>query len=446
MKIVIAGAGEVGFHLAKMLSHESQDIILLDTDGDKLKVAESQLDIMIQKGDATSPGILELVRVAEADIFLAVTSSETINITSAILSKKLGAKRTIARISNSEFLNRTDKVDLRTLGVDILISPEELAAKEIGSLLKKTAFFETFEFEMGQLSLVGITLDYEAPIANRTVEESAWFNPDMDFMAVAIHRGFETLIPRGNTKYRTGDQVYFIAKPEGTEKISMIGGRENVDIRNIMIMGGSKIGYKTARNLCGDYNTKVIELNKKKCYEIAEVLPRTLVINGDGRSLDLLEEENISKMDAFVAVTGNSETNIMSCLMAKSHGVKKTIALVENNDYINLSQAIGVDCLINKKLIAARTIFSLIRQGEVLNYTNPHGIDAEVLEFEVKEGSRITKKQIKGLDFPRSAIIGGVIRDGKPNIVLGDFQIRPKDKVVVLCLPEAISMVEKMFR
>ena len=446
MKIIIAGAGEVGFHLARMLSYESQDIILIDTNNERLSYAETHIDVMTLRGNATSPSVLKEANVGSADLLIAVTSSETTNLTTAIIGKKLGAKSTIARISNTEFLKDDQKLDFQSLGIDSLISPEELAADEIRGLIKESAFTDTFDFGGGKLSLIGINLDHAAPIVGQTIAETAYLNPDFNFMPVAIQRNNETLIPRGTTTFMLNDHAYFVTQPDGIQRVLSLTGKERVKIKNIMILGGSRIGFKTARNLCNDYKIKLIEWEKQKCFDLADQLPKTLVIKGDGRNVELLKEEDIENMDAFIAVTGNSETNIMSCLVAKGQGVRKTIALVENMDYIHLSQTIGIDCMINKKLIAASNIFKHIREGKVLSLANLHGVDAEILEFEVEANSRITKSVIRELNFPRFAIIGGVIRDNRGYTVLGDFQIKAKDRVVVFSLPDAIHNVEAMFK
>ena len=448
MKIIIAGAGEVGFHLAKLLSYESQEITLIDCSRDNLSYADNHLDIRVIKGDATSLSVLKEARAANADLIIAVTSSESINITICVLAKQLGANKTIARISNSEFIDENAIVDFSQLGIDELISPESLAASEIELLLNESAFNDTYVFENGALTMLGLNLSRTAPFVGKSVKEAAAIFPEIHFVPIAIQRfGTQyTVIPRGDTLFKEGDQVYFITTTGGVEELYRLSGKIKEPIVDVMVLGGSNIGRKTAKSLCEHkFNVKLIEKRKTKAFEIADELPQTLVINGDGRNVELLEEENIDEMDAFVAVTGNSETNIMSCLMAKSKGVKKTVALVENMDYFQLSQSIGVDTLINKKLIAANTIFRYIRRGEVLAFTQLNNLNAELLEFEVKEKSKVTGKYVKVLNFPRAAIIGGVIRDEKGLIALGDFKIQPNDKVVVCCLPRSISAVERLF-
>lgn len=448
MKIIIAGAGEVGFHLSKLLSYESHEIILIDQDKDRLLYADSKLDIKTLQQDATSIQALKDANIENSDLFIAVTSSETTNITACVISKKLGAKKTIARISNSEFTDSKNSIDFSDLGIDELISTEELATSEIKLLLEKVTFNETHEFEEGKLTMVALTISKSAPIVGKSVMEAANIYAGINFMPIAIKikNTSETIIPRGDTIFGVGDQVYFITLEKGVEELNRLSAVKKKQIKNVLILGGSKIGEKTARDLCGkNLNIKLIEYNKKRAIELAELLPNALIIYGDGRDVELLEEENVSEMDAVVAVTGRSETNIMSCLVAKSKGVDRTVALVQNVDYFSLSKNIGIDTLINKKLLAANSIFRYIRKGDVLEMTILNDVNVEILEFNAPKNSKITKKSIKDLKFPRNAIIGGIIRNNTGMIPLGDFQIQENDKVVVCCFPKTIPKVERFF-
>lgn len=448
LKIIIAGAGEVGFHLAKLLSYESQEITLIDTKKESLSYAGEHLDIKTIKGDSTSIAILRDARIDKAELFIAVTSSESINITACVIAKQLGAKRTIARISNTEFIENKESVGFSKLGIDELISPESLAASEIELLLNQYGFNDTYEFEEGALTMLGLRLSRTATFVDKTVKEAAELFSELHFIPIAIQRyGTQyTIIPRGDTIFKEGDKVVFMTSKGGDDELFELSGKVKSEIKNVMILGGSKIGYKTAKHLCaGKFNVKLVESKKSVAEDLAEDLANVLVICGDGRNVEILEEENISDMDAFISVTGNSETNIMSCLLAKSKGVKKTIALVENMHYYQLSQSIGIDTLINKKLLAANNIFRYIRKGEVVAMTKLTNMNAELLEFVVKPNSKITDKCIKDLNFPKSAIFGGVIRDGNGLIPLGSFQIEAGDRVVVCCLPRSISEVETFF-
>ena len=446
MKIIIAGAGEVGFHLAKLLSYESQEITLIDLNKDSLVYADTHLDIKVIKGDATSISVLKDARILNSDLFISVTSSETSNITACVLAKQLGAKRTIARISNPEFINHKDEVGFTKFGIDELISPESLAAAEIELLLSQSVFNDTYEFEQGALTMLGLSLSKDAKIINKSVRVAAQLLSDIHFIPIAIQRfgSHLTIIPRGDTIFKEGDRVVFITSKGGDEELCKLTGKKKIEIKDVMILGGGKIGFKTACDLSENFNIKLVEKLKDRAFDLAEQLPNTLVINGDGRNVELLDEENIKDMDAFI-VTGNSETNIMSCLVAKSKGIKKTIALVENMDYYELSHSIGVDTLINKKLLAANSIFRYIRKGDVVAMTKLSNMEAELLEFVVKPTSKICDQYIKEIEFPLSAIIGGVIRNEEGFIALGDFKIVSGDRVVVCCLPQSIKKIESYF-
>ncbi|MCB0735161.1 MAG: Trk system potassium transporter TrkA [Flavobacteriales bacterium] len=445
MKIVIAGAGEVGFYLARLLSNEAQDIIVIDDDPQVLSRASNELDVITLKGNASSVKLLKEAKVGSCDLLIAVTSSESDNFMIATFGKQLGAKRTIARVNNVEFLDTACKIDFKALGIDVMISPEDLAAREISRLIKRSAFTDAFEFEDGKMSLLGINLDSDAPVVNKTIAETAVLNPHFNFITVAIQRDGRTIVPRGDATFLKGDHVYFLAVPEGVDEVLKLTGKEEHRIRNVMMLGGSRVALNTINKIKKRRNIKLIERNAQKSFDIADDYPDILIINEDGHNVKMLDQESITEMDAFVAVTGNSETNIMTCLVAKAKGVKKTIALVENMDYINLSQNIGIDTLINKKLIAANSIFRYVRQGDVITIAGLHGVNAEILEFEAKENSLIVKKPIRELKFPREAIIGGVIRDNKGRMMRGEDQVMPGDRVVVLVQYDNIKDIERFF-
>ncbi len=448
MRIVIAGAGEVGFHLAKLLSYESHDITLIDLEKEHLAYAETRLDIRGLYGNATSIETLKDANIATTDLLIAVTSNEAINITICVISKRLGAKQTIARISNTEFIDNKEEVNFKELGIDELISTEELATNEIKLLLNQAAFNDTHEFEGGELTMMGIVLSKKAPFVGMSVKDAAGLFSGIHFMPIAIqHKNSQqTIIPRGNTVFKAKDQAYFMTTKEGVDELYKLAGTTKTKIKNVMILGGSGIGVRTTKQLCDKkLNIKLIESNKNKAILLADELPNALVVFGDGRDVELLEEENVEDMDAFLALTDSSETNIMSCLVAKSKGVKKTIALVENIDYFKLSQNIGIDTLINKKLLAANSIFRYIRKGEVVEIATLNNIDAEILEFKVPPNAKITKKVIRNLSIPKGATIAGVIRNGIGLIVLGGFQVQANDKVLICCTPNTISEMEKLF-
>ena len=445
MKIVIAGMGDVGYQLAKQLSREAHDIIAIDMDQQRLSYSDQMADILTIKGSSTSIKTLNEAGISKADLLVAVTSSEEVNIATSILAKKLGAKKAIARISNAEYLEPEIAVHFSEMGVDFMIYPEELAAIETVSLINRTAATDVLEFENGKLAVIGLRIDNNAPIANKKLVEISQEFQNTGFRVVAIHRNFRTIIPKGNDKFLPNDQVFVITKPEGHNQILKLAGKENLRFDNIMVLGGGKIGRRVASLLSDKMQVKLIESDPEKSFELADKLPNTLIIQGDGRDIDLLAQEGIIDVDAFIAVTDDAETNIISCLLAKHLGVKKVIALVDKVDYIPLTQTIGLDSLINKKLIAANNISRFIHKSDVIVMATLEGIDADVLEFKVQRNSDITKHKISEIDFPKGSIVGGFIRGDEVSIATGDSQINVGDKVVVFCLPDIALKVEKLF-
>jgi len=448
MRIIIAGAGEVGYHLAKLLSFESHDITLIDNQKSNLHTAENKLDIKTIEGNSASISILKEANVENSDLVVSLTTSETTNFTTCILSKQLGAKRTIPRISNVEFIKDCNEIDFDSIGIDELISPEDLAAEEIKLILSDSAFTNTHDFDNGILKMMAVRLEKNAPFVGKTVMEAASVYPGVHFMPIALKRedSENTVIPRGNTIFCECDHIYFITNSQGLEELYKLMGAEKQKIKDVMILGAGRVGSKLSKDLIDKgINVKLIEIDENKANKIAEEVTDLMVLNVDGRNVDLLVEENLESMDAFIATTGDSETNIMSCLMAKSKKIKKTIALVENMDYFNLSQSIGIDTLINKKLLAANDIFKFVRNGDIVELAKLNDMDAEIVEFIVNENSKVLNKKIKDLNFPLSAIIGGVIRNNQGRIALGDFDIQLGDRVLVCSKPESIKKVESLF-
>ena len=446
MKIIIAGAGDVGSHLAKLLSSESHDIYLIDKNEERLNSISSQFDVFTITGDAKSVEIMEQKLISSCDLLIAVTSSEETNMLICILGKKLGAKHTIARINDDNIIKENREHFYNDLGINTLISPTHLASLEIKRLIHQSAFTDDIEFEEGKLTVFGISLSSNSILINKTVRESADLNPNLTFKPLALHRDNLTLLVSGETILKQNDIVYFISLRESIENIIKICGKNKFKVKDIMIIGGSRIGLNTAELLEKDFRVTLVEKDKKRCEEMASTLKSTLVVNINGHDVKMLEEEGLTESDALVSVTADSEMNIMTSLVGKSHGIKKTIARIENFDYINLSQSIGVDTLINKKIIAADNIFKFVRKGNVSSVANLHGTDAEIIEFVVKSGTKITKKPLNQLNFPSLSKIAGVIRDGNPIIPFGDFQLQENDQTIVFSLTESIKKIEEFFQ
>jgi trk system potassium uptake protein TrkA len=443
MKIIIAGAGEVGTHLAKLLARENFDILLLDEDPAKLKDLESSYDLMISVGSPTSINDLKEVGIDKADLFVAVTPLESINMTACMLATNLGAKRTLARIDNYEYLLPKNKEFFEKLGVNYLIYPEVLAAKEIAESLKTNWLRQNLSFCNDALILLGIKVRANAQILN-TKFNTGFFDKE-NFRVVSLKRGSKTIIPVGTDQILANDIVYFMTTPDNLESVRIKAGKDDYHIKDIMILGGSKIAQKTLKILPSSIHAKVIESDKSKSYSLAEKFNDTLIINCDGRNIDILKEEGIEDMDAFVAVTPNSESNILACLAAKRLGVKKTIAEVENIDYIMLAESMDIGTVINKKMIAASYIYQLTLDADVLNVRTLTSADAEVVEFVAKAGSKITRSKIKDLRLPDQVNIGGYVRDGKGSIVNGNTVLMANDHVIVFCVSSAIRKIENYF-
>jgi trk system potassium uptake protein TrkA len=443
MKVIIAGDGEVGFYLAELLEKEYQDITLIDKQSEKLSLAESKLGIATILGDSTSYRILNQAGVRDADLLIAVTSVESTNIITCLIGKKLGAKSTIARINNMEYLVDKNILDLRTLGIDELVSPESLAAREVKYLLKSPSLTEVFNLYKKDLYMMGVRVDDDASIINKSIAQSAQLLTNTSFMIVAVLRNNETLIPSGDLVILNGDILYFLATDDGKEKVLDYAGKKKNKIKNLLVIGGSKTGKYIALNLGKFYNIKLIEKNYERCNYLAKNIPNVQFVCGDGANVNLLEEEKIADYDAVISVTGNAETNIFSCLLAKDHGVKKTIAMVENIGLFEYSQRMGVDTLINKKMAAANFVFRHILKVKVLSKL--YGINAVIQEFTIKKNSKISNKLIKEINFPRNAIISGVIRDGKGYITLGNFKLKADDIVFVFSLPQSSNEIISFF-
>jgi trk system potassium uptake protein TrkA len=445
MRIIIAGAGEVGTHLAKMLSNENHEIILIDSEENRLKPIDSSLDVLTYVGSATSISILQEVLRKKTDLFIAVTHGEDTNITSSILAKRLGALKTIARIDNLDYLEHSTLEFFKSIGIDSLIYPELIAAREVLSLLHETGTSEFMEFCGGKLAMYVQRLDENAPIINKTLEEVSFSHSTDKYRAVAIKRNENTIIPRGRERFQLGDMVFVISTNEGIDEMMITSGKKSFEARRIMILGGSRIGKHVALYMQKNCEVKLIDSDPARCEALSDILDDTLIINGDCRNVELLEQEGIAEMDAFVAVTGNSETNILSCLLAKKLGVKKTVAEVENMEYINLAENTGIDTIINKKISAASRIFRHTTNQNVTQVKYMTGTEAEVIEFNVPENAKITRGTLRGIEFPKDAIVGGGTRDGIPYIATGDTIIKANDKVVVFTLPSAYDKMSKFF-
>ena len=452
MKIVIAGAGEVGSHLAKMLSNESNDIVVIDSDETRLNALRANTDVVTVEGNPSTLNVLREAGVHEADLFIAVNPSESqdVNIVSAMLAKKLGSQKVTARINNEEYLSYENKYLFTEMGIDLMFYPEKIAAGEIVDLLKRTASTDSMDFARGKLQMAVFKLEEESPLLGMNMADFSAIAAEegLKFRVVAIARNNETIIPKFDTKFKYHDLVFIISKREGMDMLMRYVGKRNIEVDSVMILGGSPIGEMVARKMAKELRSvKLIEMSKEKCLDLSEKLPdNVIVVNGDGRNSDMLIEESIKDFEAFVAVTNSSETNVLACVAAKRLGVTRTIAEVENLEYIRLAESMGVDAVINKKLITAGRIFKFTLSNKVRFIKYMSGTNAEILEYIVAPDTKITKHTLKDMNFPRNAIIGGIIRGNESFIAVGDSQIQAYDRVAVFALPEVVKEVDKFFR
>ncbi len=444
MKIIIAGAGEVGSHLARMLGSEEHSITVIDSDPKLLDDINGLADIVTIEGDCTTFATLKKASVRKADLFIAVNHEENINIISAILAKQLGARKSIARIDNNEYLEPNNKEMFMNMGIDYLFYPEKVAAREVINLLGHTSTTEYVDFSGGRLTLVVFPIGQSSEFTGKTVEEVHAMGGGV-FRPVAISRDNKTIIPHSHDMFYDGDTVYIITDSKAAKTVMNYSGNTSVPIKNLMILGGSRIGVRIAMELQDEINVKLIEYDADKAYRLAEMLDKALIINEDGRDIDAMTDEGITNMDAFVAVTERSETNILTAMLAKRMGVKKVIAEVENLTYINLAESIGIDTIVNKKQITASRIFRFTMDTDVQAIKCLTGSEAEVLEFVVKPDSPITRSSLRDAGFPTDATIGGIVRGDKVFIPDADFRVNPYDRAVVFSLPGAIPKIGKYF-
>lgn len=443
MKIVIAGAGEVGSHLAKLLSREEQDIILVDKDADKLATIDANYNLMTLCGSPTSFASLRDAGVDHCDLFIAVTPYETANVTACAMAKNLGARKTVARIDNYELMIDESRDFFTRLGVDYLIYPEYLAAEEILTALKRSWVRHWFELHNGEIILVGVKLRDNAQLIGMRLKDLSF--SQQTFHVSAIKRNHETIIPRGDDLIRANDILYFTTTRDHVNDLLEICGKVHHDIKKVLIMGGSRIAIRLAALAEDEYKIKIIDNNMEVCKRLPEKCPNCEIVYGDARDIDVLREEGIEDIDAFIALSDSSEANILACLTAKEFGVGKSIAEVENIQFISEAEGLNIGTIINKKLLASSKIFQILLDADINSSKCLALTDAEVAEIVAKPHSKITKGAVKDLNLSRDMTIAGLVRDGKGMLVKGNTIIEPGDHVVVFCLSGAIHKVERLF-
>lgn len=443
MKIIIAGAGEVGTHLAKMLSSEDQDIMVIDKDAAKLEILDANYNLMTHKGSPISFDAQRESGVVGCDLFIAVTPSETENILACQIAKKLGAGRTVARIDNYEYLREKNRGFFDDRGVDFLIYPELLAAHEIMTALERSWARHWFELHDGQLILIGVKIRDNAPLTGKKLRDMTGSIHNVH--VAAIKRNHETIIPRGDDDIEAGDIIYFTTTKDHVKDIREMCGKKDSVIRRVLVMGGSRIAMRFANLAVDKFKIKVIEIDRQRCDKVAEKCENVRVVYGDARDIDTLRDQGIQDFDAFVALTDSSEANILTCLSAKELGVEKTIAEVEDIQFISQAENLNIGTIINKKLIASSKIFQILLDADTDTAKCLALADAEVAELEVHKGAKVVDTPVYKLKLPRDITFAGMIRDGRGMLISGQTELQPGDHVLVFTLGGAIHKLDKLF-
>lgn len=447
MKIIIAGAGAVGTHLAKLLSREHHDITLMDESPEKLEDLSSNFDILTFPQSPSSISALREAEVDRADLFIGVTPDEAHNMTACMLASKLGAKKTVARVDNGEYVQPEHRDFFKTVGIDSIIYPEMLAGKEILHNIKRSWIRQWWEVQNGELILLGVKLRDNAQILEQPLKDLC--GPESPYHIVAVKRDDETVIPHGNDCLHAFDIVYFMTTPKYINYIRDLSGKEDYpDVSNVFIMGGGSTAVHLVNAMPDYMHAKVIESDAKRAERLNELVSNkhAMIIHGDGRDLSLLEEEGIRRAQAFVAITENSETNILACLAAKRLGVRKTVAMVENTDYISMAESLEIGTIINKKTFAAGHIYQMMLRADITSVKSLTVANADVAEFSVSPEARIIRHLVKDLNLPSSVTLGGLVRDGHGQLINGMTQIQPGDTVVAFCLTGGIKKLERFFK
>lgn len=447
MRAIVIGAGVVGFDVAKLLSQAEHDVVVVDMDADALSHVNDKLDVLTVQGNGTSTTVLEEAGIRDARILVAVTAIDEVNIIACMLGDRLGVETTIARVRSDELTSTETVLDSRDFGIDLIIHPEESAAAEVTRLIRRASATDVLMLADDRLHLVGLRLDADSPVIGRSLQDLVMERPDLRFRVMAIARGIRTILPSGQERLRKNDQVFVLARPKTIPPILELLGKSDRRLQNIMILGGTDIGAKVAMQLSMEKNkrVKLVESNRERAEKLAEHLGNCLVIHGEGSDIDLLVKEGLSEMDAFVAVTADEESNLVTCLLAKHLQVRKTVALLSNGAYIPISQSIGLDAAVNTKLAVSREVMRFLRGKHVKSVATVHGLDAEILEIEARPMSTITRDNLMNLKLPKGVLIAAVLKGNDIEIATGLTQVEAGDRAYVFVLPGMISQAENLF-
>ena len=447
MRVVVVGAGEVGFHLAQRLSEEHQDVVVIEADPERADHAAQQLDVQTVVGNGASLSALKQASVRNASMLLAVTSRDEVNLIACLAAKRLGVEYTVARISNPDYYETDSVLSSDQMGIDLMVNPERECARETFRLLQNAAFTEVSEFAGGRVQLIGLRVREGAPVAGRTIRDlRSQFEGGYHYVTAAIVRDGTTTIPKAESTIEAGDQIYLLAPTTEIEDIPPLAGYDRFELRRVMIAGGSLEGQYIAE-LLEEHGVEctILDSNRRRCVELAEQLPKSLVLHADATDLELLEMEGVSGSDGFVSATGNDETNLLSSLLAKQAGARKVLSLVHKFQYLKLVPAVGVDASLSPRISTVNAILRRIRRGRVMTVASLSGIEAEAIEFEVGQHSRIAGQALKDVEFPKGGVVGTIIRDEEIILPRGEDVLHPGDDVIVFAMPEAVAQVGGLF-
>jgi trk system potassium uptake protein TrkA len=446
MRVIIVGAGEVGFHLAERLSLENQDVVLVEMDPERAERASELLDVMTVQGNGASIPVLENAGIRNASMLLAVTSKDEVNLISCLAATRLGVDYTIARVSNPDYYARGSVLSRERLGIDLMINPEREAARETFQLLQSAAATDVANFAKGQVQLTGLVVKEGAQVAGKSVARLASELKDFHFVLAAIVRDGETTIPTGASRVLAGDHIYVLSPTSEVASLPPLAGYEPFHLKRVMIAGGSAEALFLAGHLeKHGVECTILDRDRRRCVELAEALPKALVLHGDATDTELLEMEGVAGLDGYVAATGHDETNLLSALVAKSLGARKVISLIEKFDYLPLVPKVGLDAAVSPRMSAVNAILRYVRKGRVMTVATLKGIDAEAIEFNVGKDAPIAHKTLAELPFPPGGIIGTIIRGEEYIIPRGEDMVLPGDEVIIFALPEALPEIEKFF-
>jgi trk system potassium uptake protein TrkA len=449
MKILIVGSGQVGYFLCDRLSCEGHEVTLVDRDEETVERAQDRLNVLGIVGNGASAEILEQAGIKSADIFIAVTNIDEVNILACLLAREYRVDVLVARTKNIEFTSSKAVLSKEKLGIDLLINPDDAVAEELSKLACDSNAFDVAEFAEGQILFQGYRIKPGSPLCDLSLAELGELRGMYRFVVVAITRGTTTIIPHGDDTIQAGDRIYIFAPQQELPAINyLLQAEQKIEKSNrrAFILGGSSIGQQVARNIEGqNFHVKLVDKDEDRCYQLAEHLNKTVVINADGLDVPTLLDEGLGEADIFIAVTDNDQTNILTCLLAKQHQVRRTLALVSQPELIGLASDLGIDACISPRLAAAGAILKFVRRGDVISLTAVEGSNSEVLEIEINKESGLIDKPLKDLHFPRGAIIGVIVRGADYEIPTGESRLGEGDRVVVFTLPEALQKVERFF-